>query len=241
MTSSGLSPISYSDQAEIDVERFSALTFRMSFETAQFRKHLVKFYRDTYLLPLPSAVAGIVGAVLGVRRPELAIKGKTLELKTGSMMLGYEGLISETMTVIKMKGWREAIRTPKRNVMLFRPSYKLAIASSNDEMIGELADRLRKMRFEFDPFGGNDYNFLSYIGDVREAKLVRTDRGYGCSRLSELRGIEGSGLVQVDEVNDGNVTKYAFGYRVSFLVREGLAVDDGEHQILVHDAHSFLR
>lgn len=233
--------ITCSEQDERSVEKFSALTFRVSFETAQFRKHLIKLYRDTYLMPLPSAVVGIVGAVLGERRASLRDFACERELLAGSMMLGYEGTVSETMTVIKMKGWREVIRTPKRNVMLFKPSYKVAVASSSVELMGELERRLRNMDFEFDVFGGNDYNFLSYLGDVRRARLTRASAGYGYSRLSDLKGIEGSGLIQVDEVNDGAITKYAFGYGAKLLVSRGLAVDDGEHPILVHSAWRFLR
>jgi len=226
---------------EIAVERFSALTFRISFETAQFKKHLIKLYRDTYLMPLPSTVAGIAGAILGIKKSVLKEFACNKELLAGSTMLSYEGMINETMTVMKMKGWREFIRTPKRNVILFRPSYKLALASSDAELIKELERRIRDLDFEFDLFGGNDYNFVSYIGDVKKAKLARTESGYGFFKLSDLRGIEGNGLLQVDEVNDGAATKYAFGYGVKLLVKESLAVQDDEHKILVHWTWRFIR
>ena len=239
---SKLSPIFCYEPAEIKPERYGALTFKISFETAQFRKHIVKLYRDTYLMPLPSTVAGIVGAMLGVDRSQLRDFTCEKELMTGSMLLSYEGTVSETMTVIKMKEWkREIIRTPKRNVMLFRPSYKLAVASSDRKLIGELKRRIEHLDFEFDPFGGNDYNFVSHVGEVREAALSLADSGYGCSKLSEVIGVEGDGLIHLDDVNDGVITKYAFSYGAKLLVRRSLVVQDEEHSIFVHSSWKFLR
>ena len=48
-----------------------ALTFIIQFQTAQFKKHLLKLFRGTYLIPPPSVVAGVFGAILGVDRLSL--------------------------------------------------------------------------------------------------------------------------------------------------------------------------
>ncbi len=220
----------------------SALTFRLSFETAQFKKHLIKLYRDTYIAPLPSAILGIVGAIVGVRRRELKEFACKKGILAGAVLLTYEGTVNETMTVVKMKNWREYIRTPKRSVLLYRPEYKVAVASSSQKLMKELEERISRLDFEFEIFGGNDYNFLSWIGCSRKARLVRTKEGQGYYRLTDLKGMDGSGIIHIDEVNESEVVKYAFGQGVTFkLKREALAVDDSEHLILVHETWKFLK
>ena len=241
MTLSRLSPVSCYKVGE-RLDEAGALTFTLTFETAQFKKHVVKLYRDTYISPPPSAVAGMVGAILGVRRRDLREFACEKGLLTGATLLEYEGLVSETMTVVKMKEWRQYIRSPKRNVLLYRPTYKMAVASPDPSVVGEIEGRLRDLNFEFEIFGGNDYNFVSQIGEVRRAKLIATRRGYGYCRLSDLEGMEGSGTLHLDDINEERLEKYAFGQGVVLKLREdALAVDDGEHAILVHESWKYLR
>ncbi len=217
-----------------------AAIFQVRFETAQFRKHLTKLYRDTYLIPLPSSVLGFIGAVLGVDRRNLQDFSCKNGVMTGAAMLGYEGLISETMTVVKMKDWRSFIRTPKRSVLLYRPSYLFAVSSTR-EVVDELIHRLQKMDFQYEVFGGNDYNFLMDVGEVRRAKYVEADSGTGYCRLSEVQGWKGKGELRVDEVNDGEVSKYAFSYNLTLKTVRRPAVTDGSVTIFVHESWRFLR
>jgi len=211
------------------------------FETAQFMKHLSKLYRDTYITPLPSSVAGIVGAILGIERCKLRDFACEKGLLAGSAILGYEGTVDETMTVVKLKGWKEFIRAPKRNILLYKPRYKMAIASPDAEVVGELEDRLRRLSFEYEVFGGSDYNFVAEVGEPQRARLTLARAGHGYCRVESLEGIEGSGTVHLDQVNEAGLSRYAFGYRVTLkLKREALAVDDGEHVIFVHRSWIFL-
>lgn len=231
-----------SNSSYLEPEEFGALTFDISFETAQFRKHLLKMYRDTYMMPLPSTIAGMVGAIFGIRRR--ALKGFVSERKilAGVAMLGFEGLINEMAILLKMKEWRELIRTPVKNVILFRPKYRIAVASKDDSFLGELKERLVKLDFEFEIYGGNDYNFVSWIGKPREARLSLSSEGEGICKLDDLESIEGSGTLYMDDVNDGEVSRYAFGLDISIRTMRPLpVVEDGEHKIFVHDPSKFLR
>jgi len=226
----------------LDPEEFGALTFDISFETAQFRKHLLKMYRDTYIAPLPSTVAGILGAMCGIRRSSL--KGFIAErnILTGVAMLGFDGLINEVATLLKIKSKRELIRTPIKNVILFRPKYRIAVASKDDTFLRELKERLVKLDFEFEIYGGNDYNFVSWIGKPRDAELSLSNEGEGICKLDDLESIGGSGNLYMDDVNDGKVSKYAFGLDISIRTKRPLpVVDDYEHKIFVHDPLKFLR
>jgi CRISPR-associated protein Cas5 subtype I-B len=225
-----------------DPKEFEALTFDISFETAQFRKHLLKMYRDTYMIPLPSTVVGIIGAICGVKREFLKSFVSERRILTGATILGFEGLINEVATLIKMKDWREIIRTPVMSVILFRPNYRLAIASRDGSFIGELRDRLVHLDFEFDIYGGNDYNFVSCIGQPKDAKLSLSEEGEGICRLDDLKSIKGKGTLYLDDVNDGKVSRYAFSLGTSIKTKQPLPiVDDGERRIFVHDPSKFLR
>ncbi len=242
MALSRLSPVSCYEIGDERLGSSGALTFKVSFETAQFKKHLIKLYRDTYIAPPPSAILGMVGAMVGVRRRELREFSCEKGILTGAVLLSYEGTVNETMTVVKMKDWSKYIRTPKRNVLLYKPEYKVAVASPDLELMKELGERISRLDFEFEIFGGNDYNFASWIGDVRRARLVRTKEGHGYCRLEDLEGIDGSGTLHIDEVNESGVVKYAFGQGVTLKLRkEALAVDDGQDSILVHESWKFLR
>lgn len=223
-------------------EEAKALTFKIEFDTAQFKKHLLKLYRDTYLIPLPSSIAGIVGAILGIKKFNLRDWARQNELLAGALMLSYEGIVDEMMTVVKMKGWMGFLRTPKKNIILFRPKYKVAIASLNQELTKELEERIKNLDFEFEIFGGNDYNFVSWIGEIRKARLELSSEGHGYCKLEDLKEVEGMGTIHLDEVNDGTVSKYAFSQGVKMRLKEPrFTVNDGEHSIFVHHCWRFLR
>ncbi len=227
-------------------DSMKALTITLTFETAQFRKQLVKLYRDTYLIPPPSAVLGMVGAMLGIKRYNLRDFACEKGIMTGAMLLSYEGTISEVETLIKMKNWRKLIRTPKRSVMLYKPTYKIAIASPVTELIEEVIDRAKRLSFEYEVYGGNDYHFLTDLGAVRKASYSdKMEEAYGYCRLGDLQTIQGNkgrAVIQLDSMNDGKISKYAFGFGVPLKVREPKpGVDDEEHRIFIHKSWEFLR
>lgn len=75
---------------------------------------------------------------MGVRRGYLREFTCERGLLTGAVLLDYEGVVNEAMTVVKMKDWRQYIRSPKRSVLLYRPRYRIAVTSPDVKTVDEL-------------------------------------------------------------------------------------------------------
>ncbi len=239
MSLSRLLPVSCYGVREL--EKVDALAFTLIFETARFGGRRMGHLGGTYLAPPPSAVAGMVGAILGVMRGNLGDFACEKGLLTGAALLGYQGRVEDAMVLRELEGGGRS-RSVERISLLYRPTYRVAVASPDDDLIGELEGRIGRLDFDYGLFGGNDYNFLAWIGDLKRGRLVRTRRGIGYCRLSDLMGFEGDGSIQIDEVRGDEAVSYAFGHGVVLrLARDHLAVDDGGERILVHESWRFLR
>jgi len=250
-----------------------ALTFVIGFQTAQFKVHVQKLSRRTYLIPPPSAVAGIFGAILGVPRKELKNYCRKQKLLVGAELRSLEGYYTTISRIFKFdrdeKGIKRLLekwlRKPmdvriykdivglmplKESEELFRPEYKFAIAAE-DEVIDEGLRRIRELNFEYDIFGGNDYHFVHYIGDAREARLIRSKEGTGYCPAKDVYSINaqeyeiiaansclserGISLPVVISAPVGPVMDvFTFVYKASIITKsERYAVQDDESTIFV--------
>jgi len=223
-----------------------ALLLTAEFQTAQFRKHLLKLYRDTYFMPLPSAIAGMAGAVLGIDKTQLKTFAREKNLFAGADLIEYAGIGSETSMILKLKG-KEVIPTPKKSVFLVDPKYRLAISSPDTNFLEELRRRVDGRDFYYDVYGGNDYNFLK---DMRSEGLVdvsESNSGKGYCKLEDLDSFHPAdskrqGFIQIDFVNDGSITKYAFGVMSTLVTKQKRSVAGRvEEAIFLHPAEIFLR
>ena len=89
------------------------LTFLVSFFRSHFKRHETKKFRSTYILPPPTVVWGIVGAVLGVERDGLIDFVKENNLSVGAELCSFKGLDVEKATLMS---WDEGERTFIRTV-----------------------------------------------------------------------------------------------------------------------------
>jgi CRISPR-associated Cas5-like protein len=238
----------------IGVSSLKALTFKIRFLTAQFKDHTSKLTRRTYLIPPPSVVAGVFGAILGLKRKELA------ELSKG-MLAGAElrSLNGRIVTLARIFKFEEEgpISTIKESEELYMPEYKFAVASCDESLMDEGIRRLRDFDFQYEIFGGNDYHFVEFIGEPRIAKMDRSREGYGyCPReyferieaesfniAYDTSAIEGTRSPIVMPVTFlANVNKefvQAYGAKI-ITKRELNVVDDGESKIFVYEVSPFL-
>lgn len=188
-----------------------AITFIVRFLTAQYKDHMQKMTRRTYLIPPPSAVAGTFGAILGLKIRELY---KTSDkILAGAKLNSLGGRIVTSVRIFKIDRPRSALvsllrkyysgdrseeivnaiqslLTIKESEELYMPEYKFAIASHNEELIDECMKRLKEYDFEYDVFGGNDYHFIEFIGNPKYAKLEKSYEGYGYCRREDFERIE---------------------------------------------------
>ncbi|MEM1530375.1 MAG: CRISPR-associated protein Cas5 [Candidatus Bathyarchaeia archaeon] len=187
-----------------------ALTFIVRFLTAQYKDHMQKMTRRTYLIPPPSAVAGMFGAILGFEREELYKVSD--EMLAGAELRSLGGRIVTSARIFKMDrppsalisllrryygGERsedvirdmQGLLTIKESEELYMPEYKFAIASPNKALIEEGMKRLKEYDFEYDVFGGNDYHFIEFIGDPKPAELEKSSEGCGYCRREDFERV----------------------------------------------------
>lgn len=188
-----------------------ALTFVARFLTAQYKDHMQKLTRRTYLIPPPSAVAGVFGAILGLKGSELyeasdrILAGAELRSLGGRIVTiarifkvdrPLTALVSLLRKYYSGERSREVVKdvqgllTVKESEELYMPEYKFAIASPDETLIEEGLRRLKEYDFEYDVFGGNDYHLVEFIGNPRSAEVEKSLEGYGYCRLEDFEGAE---------------------------------------------------
>jgi len=259
-----------------------AITFIVRFITAQFKEHTQKLVRRTYLIPPPSAVVGFFGAILGFSREELWKNGDKLLAGAELRSLGGRAVslcrifkIDRSATALvrlledyyridklpmkKKKNILEEIQgllTIKESEELYMAEYKFAVASTDEQLMKEGVRRLKELDFEYEVFGGNDYNFVEYIGEVKEAKLVKSTRGSGYCKRDDFKKLEASRFYIVRDLglqirqplilpvkfHEGGVFEdYIQAYGAEIVSYRALdAVDDNESKIFVYKVKPFL-
>jgi len=215
-----------------------ALTFKVQFLTAQFKDHMSKVTRRTYLIPPPSAVAGFFGAILGLSRKELAKLAKDIlagaELKslggriiTLSRVYTFDREAPKLLTLIKKyyenrsEVWREVqeLSPITESEELYMPKYKFAIASSNESLVEEGMRRLKEFDFEYEVFGGNDYHFVHYVGDPKPAKVYSSHEGYGYCPREDFERIDATSYNVIFNANTIGSAKSPIVMPVMFLAK----------------------
>jgi len=247
------------------------------FLTAQYKEHTQKITRRTYLIPPPSAVAGIFGAIIGVKREKLIDVSE--DIWAGAELKSSEGRITTLARVFKIDrpasklldlvkeyyyGERgkvikdvQGLLTIKESEELYMPEYKFAIASSNDILIDEGLRRLREYDFEYEVFGGNDYNLPEFIGDPKPAKVEKSREGCGYCPREDLDRVEAGSfnvafnvdalewmkppiIVPVMFLANVNM-EFVQVYRAKIITKKELnVVNDGEDKIFVYKVKPFL-
>jgi len=208
-------------------------------------------------MPLPSTIAGIIGAILGIRRKELRDFIYDVNLYCGAELISYDGYVKELARIFKFPKGKiseivRKLKDPKtarelqpiyESVSLYEPEYKIAVALRDKEIYDDLLRRLRELDFVFDIFGGNDYNFVKNIWDIKKARFIRSHVGRGYCLSKYFKSIRsGNKVIIVSDMVLANVKeKFIFTYGGDvFLKTEKEVVDDGESRIFVHLAEYFL-
>jgi len=255
----------------------NALTFTARFLTAQFKEHMQKMTRRTYLIPSPSTVAGIFGAIVGIRRKEMinisermwagaelkSLGGRTTTL---TRIFKIKHSPSELLKLIREYYYGERSKiikdiqnllTMKESEELYMPEYKFAVASDDESLIDEGLRKLKEYDFEYEPFGGNDYHFIEFIGNPRPAKIEKSKEGYGYCSREDFERIETESFNVTFNINMleqikppiiipvvflANVNEnFVQAYGAKIITKKELnIVNDGESKIFVHKVEPFL-
>ncbi|MEM2260645.1 MAG: CRISPR-associated protein Cas5 [Candidatus Aenigmatarchaeota archaeon] len=133
------------------------LLIEITFSEALFKTHYTKGFRQTYPIPLPTTVAGIFGALLGIRREE--IKEKFKNCLFGAKLLAYKGIYPEITTYIQYKG--RPIRGVATSIIINNPTYLIALATI-DDIIETFYNKLNS-GIKYFPYGGQNDFFTEEI------------------------------------------------------------------------------
>jgi len=143
-----------------------AIVVRITFSEALFKVHYTRGFRQTYLIPLPTTVAGLFGAMLGIERE--AITREFKDCSFGAKLLNYDGSYPENTTFIQHKTGRR-IRGVAVSVILNHPTYIMALVANN-EKIEEFYRKIKDKIFFF-PYGGQNDFFTEDI-EIQGKKSV---------------------------------------------------------------------
>jgi CRISPR-associated Cas5-like protein len=149
-----------------------ALVLKITFSEALFKTHYTKGFRQTYPIPLPVSVAGIFGALLGIKRGELIEHFR--DYMFGAKLLKHKGVCPETTTYIQYKGGKR-IRGVAISIIQNNPSFAIALVNTQ-EKVKEIYNKI-KNGIVFLPYGGQNDFFtedIEIIGikDAEETLIV---------------------------------------------------------------------
>ena len=131
----------------------------ITFFEAFFKVHYTKGFRLSYPIPLPTAVAGMFGAILGI--PRGGVLDRLRGMRFGAVLLSQKGHVTENVTFLQVKaaGAEKGVASTQ---ILNEPSYLISMAGEND-LIEAMHDRIDG-RIEYLPYGGqNDY----FVRDIK--------------------------------------------------------------------------
>jgi len=131
-----------------------ALLVEISFFEAFFKVHHTKGFRLSYPMPLPTTVAGIFGAFLGIEREKLTEEFK--EMLFGAKLISHKGITSENVTFLQYKSESRIEKGVAPLMVINEPTYLIAIAGE-ERKISEIKGNI-KNSINFLPYGGqNDF------------------------------------------------------------------------------------
>jgi CRISPR-associated protein Cas5 subtype I-B len=146
-----------------------SLILEISFSEAFFKVHYTKGFRLTYPIPLPTTVAGIFGALLGIERWE--VKSFFKDFLFGAKLIKYESLCSENVTFLQYKS-KGIERGVVQTFVLNNPTYLIALSTEDEKKIVEIKRRLEDGAVLL-PYGGQNDFFvenwkIKYVDEVEK-------------------------------------------------------------------------
>ncbi len=148
--------------------------FNLSGKYALFTKPYTKNQPQSFVIPPKTAIAGMIGGILGFRRDEYQEKLKNLKysvvvknfkkyttrfnlLQGKNATFGYDRKLNEFVNpLIKppiVGSGRPSKRSPTTFELLKNPSWDVFV-SMEDELLEELQDRIKKNLYVYDPYLG---------------------------------------------------------------------------------------
>lgn len=163
------------------------ISFRLKGDYALFKKPWCNREQQSFLVPTKTALTGMIGGVLGLKKDEYLQKlppdnikvGIRLEKKITKELHGYNFLQSENLAS-QTRNFSNPLRSPtgkgrrspNRLEMLKNPAYRIFIQLDQEELFNWLSKYLREGKCVFPPFLGQ-VNLFASITRVKKEKVRR--------------------------------------------------------------------
>jgi CRISPR-associated Cas5-like protein len=202
---------------------YYGFSIKIKFSEAHFSLHYTKGFSLSYPVPLPSSVAGILAALLGVRRDE--INEKFSNFLFGSKLINSPIENFENYTYIQ---YGKNIKGVTALQFFSDVEYELAIGSSNKQILEAFLDKIKQYNFTYLPFGGQNDFFIEEIyssSEVRELEYTNEIENYAPKNwVDKTELLKEGGLIFILPVmhsldEDRN---FYFGYNVKFKIKQNI-------------------
>jgi CRISPR-associated protein Cas5h len=184
------------------------LSFRISGSFAAFRDPSVTSHQTVSFIPSKSAVIGIIGAMIGVKRSNSLAElysQEYLELyKNTKIGLRFEAEPKKIVYFTNHRSLKETKTKPVKSELVDSPKYTVFV-SSDEKTMGNLKNVIQKNEFSFSPYLGHAYcpcviSDLQSYQNVTESNTKNNDTS--CVILDESEAYSDTFKIDLSEKDD---------------------------------------
>lgn len=136
------------------------ISFSVSGSFAAFRDPSVTSHQTVSFIPSKSAVIGIIGAIIGVKRSNSLVElysTEYLELYKNTLIgLRFESEPKKVVYFTNHRSLKEAKTKPVKSELVDSPRYTIFVSSDKNTM-EKLENAIRQNKFSFSPYLGHAY------------------------------------------------------------------------------------
>lgn len=170
----------------IDEKFMWGIQFEIKAPLGHFRNPYTTTLKQTYPFPPKPTIIGTIGAMMGWDEKE--VLRKIDEFKVSIPFWEYKGKITEFAFIIsigKLRGksrQQEEFRPERFEILLF-PIYQIVLLHSDNDLIKEIEERIKKRDFVFPIFMGKNELIIS------EIKLLHPLSRFKINKVATVSGI----------------------------------------------------
>lgn len=190
------------------------ISFELSGDFAEFSDPSVTSNQTVYYIPSKSAVIGIIGAIIGIKRnnigPAKWHNDEFLDLlydtNIGIKMLSEPKKFTYFSNNVSLK---EVKKKPYKREVLIEPKFKIYLTSS-EKYLGRIIEVIENRNFRFSPFLGHAYcparieNLEKYT-DVIELKSLPNNVSTSCVVLDEGESYNENFMLVLEPVTESRI------------------------------------
>ena len=238
------------------------ISFELSGEFAEFSDPSVTANQTVYYIPSKSAIIGIIGAIIGIKRNNVGpakwynddFLDLLYETNIGIKMLSEPKKFAYFSNNVSLK---ETKKKPYKREVLIEPKFKIYLTS--EKYLDQIIKVIKNREFVFSPFLGHAYchariENLKEYNDVKKLKSIPSSAATSCVVLDEgesynenfmlvLEPISESRIIierHLHHFNENNLqqTSKLLGTRV---LKHWIPIGDSEFKILKDDKRNISK